>query len=88
MPHEHDAEGREMNQCPLALVDTEAAELVCARSVHQFRREVARGTWPPPIDRKSRPQRWSRIALLRRLGNEKGEQDPRIAALESRLGIL
>lgn len=65
----------------LVLTASEAAELVGCRHVGQFLREVRQGIWPKALPIRSRPQRWSRQALERRVAEMAG------AVAASRRGI-
>lgn len=78
---------------PLTLRPEEAAQLVgCVDDdgkprVDQFRREVKRGIWPQPLIKDSRPQRWSRVELERKLLGNASENDPALRRLEKNLGV-
>lgn len=56
----------------LAFTAPEAAELVGCRDASQFLREVRRGVWPAALPIRSRPKRWSRQALERRVAEMGG----------------
>ena len=48
---------------PLTVAAPEATKITGYKTVRRFTLAVARGVFPPPIDPKARPQRWSRAAL-------------------------
>lgn len=54
------------------LTPDEAARLVGCKNAAQFLREVRAGHWPKPLPIKSRPLRWSRAAIERRLAQMSG----------------
>ncbi len=75
---------------PFGVTAQEAARLAGYRSVHQFRRAVARGVMPPPFDLCSRPQLWSVEQIKRACGGEPDEPtlDAEVRELDRRLGLL
>ncbi len=72
---------------PPMLTTDEAAIYVRAKSVHQFRREVHKGVWPPPLVYNSRPHRWSRAQLDGAMQGAAEEIDPALAAARKALGL-
>lgn len=71
---------------PRALIPEEAAAYCGCKDVRQFKAEVERGHWPGPLPIASRPQRWDRAALDRRLDEISGliqdpNEDPIMAAI-------
>ena len=79
-----------MTDAPAMMTVDQAARYVCARSVHQFRREVRAGVWPRPIVYTSRPQRWSKAQLdaaMSPAANDQDKTDPALAAALEALGL-
>jgi hypothetical protein len=54
------------------LATEEAARYVGCHTVEQFEREVRAGIWPLPFQPHSRPKRWDRAALDRKLDQMSG----------------
>lgn len=75
----------------LVVLETEAAHIVGARNIDQFRREVKAGIWPKPIvDSKLwRYRRWSVPQLLARLRPDLDDDhnDPVLDEVERRWGM-
>ena len=72
------------------LTAIEAAEYVGCTSVSQFRREVKSGIWPEPFVKNSRPQRWSRAFLEKRLipPDDSIEADQSVLEMDKALGLV
>ena len=51
---------------PLTLSKDEAAKFAGCKNSDQFLREVDDGIWPGPLPIKSRPRRWSVVAMKQR----------------------